>query len=299
MGTIDSNSFNQYRGECVLNPQIFWHTFRLIVIFVFPLHIFGCASLGPTKPNIPFAGSSYPTELNELAQKNPLLAYELGKLPELQDEISSSESFAIESFVQLYIQNPAAFDKAFKDMFQEGLPEVRKYCSPLQALFWIVQDGDNENELLHKYDLINLLNLAWYKKGFEYDGKGRWDDFKVVVDRLNSPDLVHYYMRRNFPQGLPEGRKGGDVPLPPKVMFNDKYGTCRDSSNFGKYCLKKAGYEAKIILLEKGKKGAGQSAAVEFKDMDGNDYIIDTFKMNAVIPKEAYLELFEFSGYLY
>ena len=121
----------------------------------------------------------------------------------------------------------------------------------------------------------------------------------MVVERLNSPDLVHYYMRRNFPQGLPKRRKGGDVPLPPKVMFNDKYGNCRDSSNFGKYCLKKAGYEARIILLEKGKKDAGQSAAVEFKDIDGNEYIIDTFKINAVISKEAYLELFEFSGYLY
>lgn len=279
------------------------HTFRAFICFIIVLvlcfHLAGCASSGPTKPNLPYTGNPYPAELTELAQRNPLLVQELGKLPELQDGVSETDVNVLRDIVKLYNSDPVNFENAFNEMYKVGLPEVRKYCSPLQALFWIVQDGDNENELLHKYDLINLLNLAWYKKGFEYDGKGRWDDFKVVVDRLNSPDLVHYYMRRNFPQGLPEGRKGGDVPLPPKVMFNDKYGTCRDSSNFGKYCLKKAGYEAKIILLEKGKKGAGQSAAVEFKDIDGNDYIIDTFKMNAVIPKEAYLELFEFSGYLY
>jgi hypothetical protein len=106
-------------------------------------------------------------------------------------------------------------------------------------------------------------------------------------------------MRRNFPQGLQKPRKGGNVPLPPSVMFKNKYGNCRDSSNFGKYCLKRAGYEAKIILTQKGKKGAGQNAGVEFKDIDGKEYVIDTFKISTVISKEAYLNLFIFAGYLY
>ena len=281
-----------------MNPQTFRHLFRFIIIFVFPLHFSGCASFGPTKPDLPYAGDPYPTGLTELAKKNPLFVQELGKLPELQDGISTSESFSIKSIVELHNEIPAAFDRTFKDMYQEGLPEVRRYCSPLQALFWILEDGEKANEYLLKYNLEKLLNRAWYKNGFEYDGKGRWDDFNVVADRLNSPDLVHYYMRRNFPQGLQEKRKGGNVPLPPKVMFKNKYGNCRDSSSFGKYCLKRAGYEAKIILVEKGKKGAGLSAAIEFKDIDGNEYIIDTFKINTVISKEAYLDLFKLSGYL-
>ena len=62
------------------------------ILFVF---FTNCASFGSTKSNIPFKGNTSPSVLNDLAQKNPLLMQELGKLPELQDGISTEEVKAL------------------------------------------------------------------------------------------------------------------------------------------------------------------------------------------------------------
>ena len=99
----------------------------------------GCTSLGPTVPNEPYSGP-YPSFINELADKNPLLAQELAKLPELQDGFSEEEIIALERIVELYKNDPNRFNAAFSKMYQVGIPKVRRYCSPLQAFFWMVED---------------------------------------------------------------------------------------------------------------------------------------------------------------
>jgi hypothetical protein len=92
-----------------------------------------------------------------------LLITELGKIPEMQDGISESESMALKKLAEYYNLDSDAFDKAFEEMYQEGLPGVRKYCSPLQAFFWLVEDGKLEacNKILNKYTLYDLLLNAW------------------------------------------------------------------------------------------------------------------------------------------
>jgi hypothetical protein len=48
-------------------------------------------------------------------------------------------------------------------MYQIGIPEIRKYCSPLQVLFWFAQDGGfsiQDNHLLD-YSLETLLESTW------------------------------------------------------------------------------------------------------------------------------------------
>ena len=99
----------------------------------------------------------------KLYQKNPLLAKELGKIPEFQDGVSAEERYALEKIVEIYHKVPDKFDKAFEEMYQTGIPEVRKYCSPLQAMFWLVEDGKNKYlvSVLHKYSLDDLLKIAW------------------------------------------------------------------------------------------------------------------------------------------
>jgi len=119
----------------------------------------GCA----TSPNIPFAGRPCPATLEELDQRNPLLVKELGKLPEIQDGILESEKIALERISDLYDSNPKRFNQVFNEMYKIGIPEVRKYCSPLQALFWLAEDGvlESETDLINRYSLDILLIKAW------------------------------------------------------------------------------------------------------------------------------------------
>jgi len=101
--------------------------------------------------------------LAEISSKNRLLAIELGKLPEFQDGIALQELKGLDNLVKIYNENSSAFDIAFEEMFKIGIPEIRKYCSPLQALFWLSEDGklDRKNNPLIQYSLKELLDEAW------------------------------------------------------------------------------------------------------------------------------------------
>ena len=129
------------------------------IIGVFILFSVGCAT--PTKPNVPY--SAPVSELDEIAKKHPLFVTELRKLPELQDGISITERGSIKNLVKLVDSSPGAFGSAFDKMYKVGLPDLRKYCSPLQAFYWLVEDGKLERckEILNTYSLNDLLNNAW------------------------------------------------------------------------------------------------------------------------------------------
>ncbi len=138
-----------------MDPRYFLHLLRFIILLVLPLYISGC-TIGPTKPKPPYAGNTYPAILTELVQKNPLIVQELGKLPEIQDGISETEMSVLKDMVELYKSNPAQFENAFNEMYKVGLPEIRKYCSPLQAFYWLLEDGAPEEAriVLNDYSLI-------------------------------------------------------------------------------------------------------------------------------------------------
>ena len=117
-----------------------------------------CASQQP-QPNLSIADENYlpPKGVKEnddylmarsvlvrISSKNPLLAPELSKLPELQDGVSRDEGEALENLARIYNENQGAFDRAFDQMYRIGLPEVRKYDAPLQGLFWLVLDGKSD-----------------------------------------------------------------------------------------------------------------------------------------------------------
>lgn len=56
--------------------------------------------------------------LGDIANKDHLLAFELGKLPELQDDISSKEVRALENILKLYEIDPIIFNSAFDKMYK-------------------------------------------------------------------------------------------------------------------------------------------------------------------------------------
>ncbi|MBT8352598.1 MAG: hypothetical protein KJO26_15375 [Deltaproteobacteria bacterium] len=225
-----------------MNPSSFWNLSRFIIILVFSLQFSGCASLDPSKPNLPYAGNTCPPVLNELADKNPLLAHELAKLPELQDDISEEEVTTLEQLMKVYNDNPEAFNKAFEQMYQVGKPEVRKYCSPLQAIFWLSQqNADGLKPLIENYKTKVLLAVGW-----EFYNKERWKDPADVIDRLNAPELVQYWFINNFTYDWSKFmiRAPSAYPQTASTTIKIKNGICFDAAFLAYTCLKRAGYDA-------------------------------------------------------
>ncbi len=104
-----------------MNSNTFLLISRFVIIAFFPFLILGCASLDTTKPNLPYSGNSYPTVLSELEQTIPLLVQELGRLPELQDELTEKDLSALKQIVALYMNDPANFESVFNERYNVGL----------------------------------------------------------------------------------------------------------------------------------------------------------------------------------
>jgi hypothetical protein len=73
----------------------------------------------------------------------------------------------------------------------------------------------------------------------------RWIDFATVVERLNSPELIDFYQKRNF-RALRYGSrsKNGSPSSAPEKIFIRKGGNCDAFAAFTIHCLRRAGYEA-------------------------------------------------------
>ena len=116
------------------------------------------------------------------------MALELAKLPELKRTISIKEVESLKNILTLYEIDPLAFNIAFDKMCKEGIPEIRKFCTPLQALFWLsgkAQFSKQNNPLLN-YDLESFLNKAWGVQGvvlLEEDVKKILTKFVYVEDK--------------------------------------------------------------------------------------------------------------------
>ena len=150
--------------------------------------------IGSNEPNEPHPGP-YPAGFDELFHKNPLLAKELSKLPEIQDGIFESEATALDHFVRIYNHNAKSFDKAFQEMYQVGLPEVRNIGTPLQALYWLAEDSkiDELHSQIHNYSLWNLLNSPWnFNERLELEALDLSErEAQKIVDALSKDVIWH------------------------------------------------------------------------------------------------------------
>jgi len=271
--------------------------------------LFACTA---AKHNTPYKGP-YPVNFNKSLAKNPSLAEEIGKLPELQDGISDRENNALERLVILHEKYPNEFDDAFHQMYRIGLPEHRKYCSPLQALFWLAEDNILSDEYIVEYSFTKLLDTAWQEKGstladdrvlqviegikdeqtrnqfLQYIQNGvdeatintilvkyrarptmfsssaqkilkkglsldpRWDDIDAVIDRLNSPELLDFYINNNITYTVVKL----SFHRSHRSVIKEKYGDCDDVAYLGKTALKRAGYDVfgRLLKTPKGNPG--------------------------------------------
>ena len=259
---------------------------RLLPALFFFIYCLSCSSIGPTRPNEPYP-APYLDSLDRLSEKNPLLAKEIGKLPELQDGISSKDAHAIDNILEMYSKNPNAFENSLAEMYKIGIPEVRRYSSPLQALYWLAEDNRTEEAtsfLANDFSLKTLLNLAW-----NFNDQ-RWQDFYVVMDRLNSPELIDYYERSRFHYDYKTGH-GGDFKEVLYVFKHNK-GHCLQISAFTAYCLRRAGYRAKIqiIVHPRYRSPMGNDHRVCLFEIDERQYIMDNGRAYpfGIIPLDEY-----------
>ena len=87
----------------------------------------------------------------------------------------------------------------------------------------LIENGNNYKKAKEKFDR-NIL---------------RWEDFNIVVDRLNTPDLLHYYINKHITY-----KKNFAESHTPKHTFSHNWGDCDDLAVFGNYILRKGGYKS-------------------------------------------------------
>lgn len=279
-----------------------------------------CATILRTQPNISIlyriqdlknqlpllpAGSkllpqdSLPGSAQELFKQlyalDPVLAIEVGRLPEFQGNVGQKQILALTRFVDI-ISNISPKEKSnLADLLKVGKPPIRRYCTPLQAVFWLLEKDEihlKPNPL--NYPLKDILSYTWIPFP-----KDRWGNFKVVTDRLNSPELINYYEQMNFNYVVHFTGCSGNAQL----IFAIKEGCCKDYTAFSVYCLQKAGYDAGAIKVVSPSGRFPYHVVCEYKD-NGKKYIMDNSCLRCTdglgsLEKEKYEKRFPHIGYGY
>ena len=97
----------------------------------------------------------------------------------------------------------------------------------------------NPNAIPRKYrELIEHDKTYQKSKLILEKNKLRWENLKILIDRLNAPELLDFYINRNivYAHYLPSYQR------PYSSIIKYKYGDCDDLANFGRFVLTKAGY---------------------------------------------------------
>jgi hypothetical protein len=112
-----------------------------------------------------------PTEIQEylidLYNIDAELAIEIGRLPEIQHEMSPNTKKAFKRFVNL-VENATEDEiSKFKAVINEGIPEVRKFCTLLQATIWYLE----KDKIIDSSELFNwdYRRILWESWGFGSD----------------------------------------------------------------------------------------------------------------------------------
>jgi len=273
----------------------------------------GCsfAPPAPTKPNIssiyrasslknqlqplpaklkPSVQESLTPEAENLFQKlytlNPSLAIEVGRLPEFQEKFGEKQLLALARFIDLIAKGIPEEKTNLEELLKVGLPAFRRYCTTLQALFWLLEkDKYKWKTTLNPLNLSlkELLDQAW-----DFSEQDRWEDFNMVTERLNSPELVNYYERRRFIYSTGHGRNVN--------VFKRNTGSCTPTTVFTVYCLQKGGYKASKINVQKlnvQQPSHCYGHVVSLFEVNGSKYILDNgrpdkFLRRGIIPLEEY-----------
>ena len=202
----------------------------------------------------------------ELYNMNPIIAIEVGKLPEFQGEIGIIQELSLRRFIDIYKRASQAEKDNLNELLNIGKPEFRRYSTPLQAIIWLLEKKDYDaSEIPLKHDLRTLLRKSW-----DFSEKDRWSNFDVVTDRLNDPHIIDFYEQNQFSY---ERRGRSDKNPDIRYLFYYKKGDCIDITEFTIYCLRKAGYKASSQQVPS-QVGNWDHYRTQF-EMNGEQYIMD------------------------
>ena len=179
----------------------------------------------------------------------PGIYAELLLLPDLSMEkylkIDNNDLVATEKILQL--ASDPSYKEAFLQMKDEGIPDKRKYCSPLEALTWEAYDNKNLDDLLRQSSLEKLIKDAWTNtsESGNYESE-RWKNFDEVVDRLNFPEGTYWFTENYFRYVLHDP----NIWFTAREFFDKKEGAGIDYATFITYCLLKNGYSNEVNTHE-------------------------------------------------
>ena len=211
----------------------------------------------------------------ELYKKDPVVALEIGKLPEYQGQIGDLQVRSLSRFLDILIAASTEEKSNLRKFLEVGKPEYRRYCSPLQAIFWLLEKEEYNSKISPlTYSLDTLLKNSW-----NFHERDRWKDYEVVTDRLNAPELIIFYEIRQFNYEFRRDPNGN-----PYTLFKTKTGHCIDTAEFTVYCLRKNGYDAstyKVVTSDP------WPHVTTLAVIDGNRFIVDNWPFG-IVPLSQY-----------
>ena len=259
--------------------------------------------------------TSIQNSLSILGERNHFLSAEIARLPDLAGKPDRTPCQGLTTLMEAYFSRTEAFESLFAKIYRIGRIGHRKYCTPLQAVYWLAKEGRIEQFFNQPAEgkarpddsrrpnqtrgglpvLDRLLDWAWFEEpvffsdrdirriigGIQappvmadyrrlrirrtsnqlqryiledfqdrpglfdsgdhgYIGKAlaqtRWQKFETVRDRLNAPELLHYYLtnRMTYTQTPARGTYR---------TFRSGRGQCTDAAYFSRDMLARSGYQ--------------------------------------------------------
>ena len=174
--------------------------------------------------------------LDQIEALYPAFGKELKKLPEIKNSPNVKSLADINTLVQNLTPQQR---EAIEEMFKVGKPGLRKFVTPIQALYWLIEDqGLDKSQAILSKGWTKVVKKAWgAARGARWQRK-TIKDFEVVTARLNDPWLLDFYIKKRFRYSYPNV----GYSAPPFDTFRKEQGDCSDVATFGLWCLKEVGY---------------------------------------------------------
>jgi len=204
------------------------------------------------------------------------LSLELNLIPEVNEGNELSILEALDDIIELLNFSSTDQINNLVEYFGVGLPEYRKFCTPIQSLIWLAEDGDFAQK-------NNPLDDSWFntvKKAWGNMKGERWDNkIDEVKQRLNHPMLTNYWLKKNMVFTMSSRHYSFED------IYKSRIGDCRDFSDFSTQALSSSGwnsYQLKVRWNDLTSKGHYVSIIrLDYKNLN-NRITYDFFDYNEV-----------------